>query len=73
MKPIEIEITAGAGDKLAVSIDYAKRAAPVIRRWYAKRSVVEAVSADLEELFPVSLEEGIPKAIDWQREVYGCV
>lgn len=59
MKPIEIEITTCAGDKIAVSIDYAKRAAPVIRRWYAKRSVVEAVSADLDELFPASLEEPI--------------
>lgn len=62
MKPIEIEITAGAGDALAISIDYVKRGAPVIRRWYAKRSVVEAIGCDLDELFQESLKAPVDDA-----------
>jgi hypothetical protein len=59
MKPIEIEILAASVDTLAISIDYAKRGAPVLRRWYASRSVVEGICGDIDQLLRESLEEAI--------------
>lgn len=67
---IEIQITVASGDRLAVVIDYGGLKSPVIGRWHADRSAIEAISDDLDELADEALREPVRdvEATDARRE-----
>jgi CHAT domain-containing protein len=57
MKPIEVEVTVASGGNLSVSIDYHTSISPVVNRWQAERSAVEAICSGLYDLVEDTLSQ----------------